>query len=152
MGNSQSEGNAMNMFHSYENRNGKLLLAAIKNDCLEEFHIACETARKEFVRPKTRSSNAAGFDDMLQGMYEYLTRPYDIGNGPLFTKTPLQYAEMLKSTKIIGPLTEKIKELEKSKPAIRPVDNVFDGRSGTSDSSHRANIAKDRLRAFQKNG
>lgn len=132
------------VLQSYENKSAKKLLDAIKRDSSKHILIAIESAKVEFIKPTKKAANQAEYDEMVLGMMKYLTRKYDIGDGVLFTKTPLEYCAIMKSQ-----LAKETLESEIEK--YKAMESKLDSRDRGSDSMNaRANLAKERLKAFQQ--
>lgn len=73
-------------------------MKAIRENSKEGVRTAIETARQEFVKPiSKKTSNASDYKDMVTSLINYIEKKYDIGDGPLFLKTPLEYCDHLKA-------------------------------------------------------
>jgi hypothetical protein len=78
-------------------------------------------------------------------MKNYLTRQYDVGDGPLFTRSPVEYAKHLKAQKVEQVITRNIMELEGLIPGSGPKFNQAVGEV----THERAALAKARLQALK---
>jgi hypothetical protein len=134
-------------FQSFEHRSGKLLVQAIKVNSKEKVDEAVEYARREFVKPRTRGvPNPSEFEDMTRGLLSYLQQDTDVGDGQLFTQTPLAFAKHCKA-------------FEAEKAILHHIERLnIDARKGAAVSktvgevsASRAELAKERLKAFQAN-
>jgi hypothetical protein len=130
----------------FEHRSAKKLLTAIRVDDPALAQKAIDSAKAEFSRPVSSNSNRADYDDMINEMKNYLTRQYDVGDGPLFTRSPVEYAKHLKAQKVEQVITRNIMELEGLIPGSGPKFNQAVGEV----THERAALAKARLQAFNK--
>jgi len=146
------------MFHSFEHQSGKMLVAAIKKNCAEDVTKATEFARKEFVKPRTRGvSNTAEFEDSIIGLLSYLTlNEYEVGDGPLFKITALEWCKRCKADQASEALNNELAKLLRvaasegiAIPSNVPLPVKTSSLVGEV-SSDRATIAKERLKAFQQ--
>ncbi len=170
MGNSESEPdkpNAMKIFHDYEHKDGKLIVAAIKSNSISALDAALEVARKEFARPKTLGANKAQYDDMVIKMLEYVTQKYDVGEGIFNRQTPLELAKTCKAAEAEKWILTKTEYFEKLKNSGLTIDDGSTsnktssssssnnsssnsgGGGGTEDPKERAALAKERLKAYR---
>ena len=134
------------ILQQYEHKNGKKLIAAIKLNSALRTRQAIEEARVEFIRPTKKTSNEAEYDEMINGMIKYLTQGYNVGDGILFTKSPIQYGEYCKADEAL----EVVKsELEKYQQMLQRNENVTE-KPRDRISSDRAKLAKERLKNFQE--
>lgn len=137
-------------FHEFENRSGKMLVRAIKANSKQAVDEAVEYARREFIKPRTRGvSNDADYNDMNEGLTRYLTQDTDIGEGSLFTQTPLRFATSCKSDIAAAAIQEHLDRLHllNRKDGSRTKVSMTVGEVNAS----RAELAKERLKAFQAN-
>jgi len=135
------------LMHSFEHKSGKMLCAAIRKNTKEAIDDAVEFARREFIKPHTKGvSNQSDFDDMNRGLITYLTQDTDIGDGSLFTQTPLKYAKSLKheiAHKTIQDHLDRLHLLNRKEEG--KINKVVGEVNAT-----RAELAKERLKEFQK--
>lgn len=149
MGNQQAyESKALDggVLQDYEHLSGKKLLAAIKLNSSLRVNEAIEAARVEFVRPTKKKSNSSEYDVLINGMIEYLSKYYDVGEGMLFKKTPIEFCNHCKSFEALQVIES---ELEKYRSQLQRLSNVTD-KPRDRISSDRAKQAKERLKAFQE--
>lgn len=144
-----------NLFKEYESSTGKLLIKAIRNNSQKHVSDAVEFARKQLATPNMNKSHQEDYNEMVSKMMLYLTRKYDVGDGMLYKKTPLELAtsveanegviEFLKET--IFSLTHTKQEsqinLEKS-PCIKAAVGTVD--------QDRVSLAKSRLHVLRNKG
>jgi hypothetical protein len=121
-----------------------MLVRAIKANSKEKVDEAVEFARREFIKPRRAgNANPAEFEDMTRGLLNYLQQDTDIGDGQLFTQTPLVFARRCKAYEAETAIQLHIDRLN------------IDSRKGTASktvgevSASRAELAKERLKAFQ---
>ncbi len=134
------------ILQDYEHHNGKKLLAAIKANRREGVKAAIETARMEFIAPTEKNSNKADYDVMVAGLIKYLTTSYDIGDGIIFKKTPIEYCLHIHSNEARAQIEELIEELRKKEGHMTKDKNMQ-----VSSSNDRVATAKARLMAFREN-
>jgi hypothetical protein len=128
-------------FQSFEHRSGKMLVKAIKANSKEKVDEAVEFARREFVKPRTKGvANPSEFDDMTRGLLNYLQQDTDVGDGQLFTQTPLAFARHCKANEAEKAIQSHIDRLNIKGSTSKTVGEV---------SASRAELAKERLKAFQ---
>ena len=156
-------GNSMEtpkMFFAYEHSSGKRLLASIQTNERDVTQAAIDFARKEFTKPiSIITANSSDYDDMSSRMEKYLTKPYDVGDGIIFRKTPLEYCQSIGSLESAAVINENLQKLSS---VYRAVKKTKDGKEIESTTppggiesltvgtvTHdRAALAKSRLQAF----
>lgn len=144
-----------NLMKEYEISTGKLLLKAIAADSPEEIEKAISVARKELVnmRASVRVTHDEEFETMTKRMLKYLTQSYDIGEGLLFKKSPVNYAKSLNAT-------EAVRYLEITIEKIISSDTTTDGRNTAISAPkttaavgkidrQRVDLAKERLKELR---
>lgn len=138
------------LFHSFEHRTGKLLVSAIRKNSKAAVDEAVEFARKEFVKPHSSGvSNDAAFEEMTAGLISYLTQDTDIGDGSLFTQTPLRYAKGLKADIAVKAIQEHITRLRrKQNPVFENFRQASVGAEREEADRSRVDLAKERLKAY----
>jgi hypothetical protein len=99
------------LFKEYESTTGKLLLRGIRNNNKKQVTDAIDFARKELATPNMKKTHEQDFAYMTQKMTAYLTRKYDVEEGILHWKTPLDYAKSLGSELVIEVLENMILQL-----------------------------------------
>jgi hypothetical protein len=99
------------LFKEYESTTGKLLLRGIRNNNKKQVTDAIDFARKELATPNMKKTHEQDFAYMTQKMTTYLTRKYDVEEGILYWKTPLDYAKSLGSDLVIEVLENMILQL-----------------------------------------
>jgi hypothetical protein len=152
-------GNSMpvpEVMKEYEYNTGQKLLRAIKANSKTQMQ-ECIDVVKEEIRSQNKTSRLAhdkDYENMIKKVTLYLTRGYDIGDGMLFTKTPIQYAEQLKADQAIQFINNTLIELSKIESANKVMEEK--GTKVARESSSvgvvdrdRVNQAKERLKAFQ---
>lgn len=144
------------LLKEYEYNTGQKLLRAIKANSRTQMK-ECLDFVKEEIRSQNKTSKLAhdkDYENMMKKVTLYFTRGYDIGDGVIFTKTPLQYAESLQSDQAIAFLNDTLAELSRNETASKVIEDkravVVKEQSfmGKVDRD-RVNQAKDRLKAFQ---
>jgi len=136
----------------YEHNTGKLLLKAIRNDCKQQVENAVDFARKQLATPNMKLSHDEDYAIMTQKMTAYLTRKYDVGDGMLWKKTPVELAMAVEAHETVEYLKETILKLSQTKeqrhintdraPAIQAAVGNID--------QDRVALAKSRLQALRK--
>jgi len=135
-----------------ESVNGKRLLAAIRSNSPAAVLDAIQLARKEYTKPISKTTaNSSAYDDMLSHLLTYLKKSYDVGEGPLFVKTPLEYCQELRADKAAAAIKEEIEKLEKPMAARERSDVIKTTVIGQINSD-RAIEAKARLQAYREQG
>lgn len=140
----------------YEYNTGQKLIRAIKANSKTQMQ-ECIDVVKEEIRSQNKTSRLAhdkDYENMIKKVTLYLTRGYDIGDGMIFTKTPMQYAEHLKSDQAIEFINKTLTELSKIDTANQLMEEkgtkvVRESSSVGRVDRERVNQAKERLKAFQ---
>lgn len=134
-------------FTSYENTSGKKLLVAIDLNNKEATQVAIDYCRSEF----TKKSYALDYDEMMEKMENYLTRHYNIGDGIIFRKTPLEYCEHKQAEESALVIKENLQILRGVNRKKCGEENSAGRESATVGliTQERAVLAKERLKAFQ---
>ena len=146
MGNKATQSSiTANLFGDFEHCSGKMLIAAIRIDDSSGVQRAIETAKKEFAKPISSNVNKAEYDDMIENMRKYLTKGYDIGDGLIYTQSPIAFAKLLKSKRAEETIVRNLTELE----GIIASGGVKVSSTVGEVSHERANLAKERLKAFR---
>lgn len=130
----------------FEHRSGKLLLAAIRLNDATAVQRAIDKAKSEFSKPVGTHTNKADYEEMISNMKKYLTNQYDIGDGPLFTRAPSDYAAFLKAANAKEAIDRNLLELD----GLIPGGSKFNESVGEV-THDRAALAKARLQAFRQN-
>lgn len=142
MGNKVTQSAVTGIFQDLEQITGKRLIAAIREDDDIAVMAALEIAKSECSKPICSHNNNATYNDMATIIVDYLTQPYDVGDGPLFKQTPLKYCKLLKAKKAEQCLIKCINDAQQK---TRAKDSATVG-TVTAD---RAALAKERLKAFR---
>jgi len=146
------------IFQNYEHRQGTKLLAAIREDSKEGIDEAVEFARQECIKAKTSTSTSASndFDLMIDKMTTYLTQQYDVGDGPIFTKTPIELAKDLycdHATPAIEDHLSKLKMQTEKRNDGKSQRSMFTSKDKVGESKQKeVAAAKARLLAFREKG
>ena len=97
------------------------------------------------MKPVCSNSNLAEYDDMVEHLKKYLTKAYDVGDGPLFVKSPIDYCKINHANKVERAILQTIDSLAKN----------IEGSSSSSIESvvskERVALAKDRLKQMRNN-
>ena len=142
------------LFKEYECSTGKMLLKAIRVNSQKQVEEAIEFARKQLINPSLKKSHDEDYQFMTQKILQYLTRKYDVGDGFLSWKTPVEYAmstganhtlDYLKDTIIKLGRTDNAKRINAEKsPSISAAVGTIDG--------DRVALAKSRLHTLRHGG
>jgi hypothetical protein len=144
------------IFKEYEHISGKRLIAAIRADSRASTIAAVDFARKEFTKPFSKNtSNVSDYEDMVGKMERYLTKKYDVGDGVVFTRTPLDFARSIRSNQAAAAIEESLAKIRTESHTAGV--QLGDKSAGTvierpviGEVTHeRASIAKERLKEFQ---
>jgi hypothetical protein len=128
-----------------ESASGRKLLLGIKANSKTQILAAIEIVKKERIKANTGGdSHEKQYDDMIRRMLSYLTGEYDIGDGVLFKKTPIQYARSLAADEAEDCIEEAIEQLKKQENTDKMSKTV-----GLVDAD-RVRQAKERLKEYQK--
>eukprot|EP01035_Chromulina_nebulosa_P021707 gene21707-28091_t len=149
---SESKAYKGGILQEYERNSHKKLLAAIKGNSYESTLQAIEYCRLEFVKPTQKASNKAEYDDLILGMIKYLSFPIDVGEGLIFKKTPIEFAEKLKSYESKRALEEKLEYYRKAEMKLdKKLDKLTSIVIPNKDeiTEERKELAKARLQAFR---
>mmetsp|Transcript_30515 Transcript_30515/g.51545 ORF Transcript_30515/g.51545 Transcript_30515/m.51545 type:complete len:154 (+) Transcript_30515:119-580(+) len=136
-----------NLFTEYESTTARRLLTGITNKNLKQVEDAVEYARKQHIIPNLKKSYSEDYADMTEQMLIYLTRKYDVGDGILFKKTPIQYAQKLAADDIVAFLNDTVIRLERkdnSKVINQELSPATSAAVGEIDAD-RVSLAKARL-------
>ena len=151
---------AASALKQHEYSSGKKLLAGIKSNSRSQIDEAVEYAKNEFAQPISSSTaNSADYDYMTSCIVKYLTKGYDVGDGPLFLQTPLEFCKTTGSNEAASAIKQHL---------MRFGINVnTDGNSGEGSQTikdqvigvesinigiithERAELAKEKLHEFQ---
>lgn len=149
MGNSADK---QSILEDHEHKSGRRLLASIRVNQRDVTQMAIDCARKEFAKHATGFlSVSLDYDEMSAKLEKYLTRSYDIGDGIIFTKTPLEFCDIIGSSESAAVIRENLQRISMvtngKKDGAHPVgiDNAVVGLV----THDRAALAKARLQAFQ---
>lgn len=152
---------APKLFSDHEHRSGKRLLESIQANKGDRTQAAIDFARKEFSMPiSSITSNVSDYEEMSTRMEKYLTKPYDVGDGIIFRKTPLEYCESVKSLESASVIKENLQKLRGVSGIPSKVEKLKEGNAesiftGIENATvrlvtaDRASLAKSRLQAFQ---
>jgi hypothetical protein len=103
------------LYIGLEYNTGKLLLKAIRMDDEFTFKKAVDTAKKELqeqARNDIEKEHDEDFETMNERMIQYLTRPYDIGEGILGKCTPDQFCVKNEASSVKLRLRDLLRELQ----------------------------------------
>lgn len=156
MGNSATPSIPAALKRDYEYLTGQKLIRAIKANSRPQLADCVDLARKELKSNNVKLAHDKEYEYMVKQMILYLTRGYDVGDGVLFTKTPLEIAEMNHSDVAIAFINETLSQLNRNEigskiladrgvSGITPVSATI----GAVDKDRVAQ-AKERLKAFQQ--
>lgn len=139
------------LFKEYESNTGTMLIRAIKSNSRIQVEKAIEFARKELATPNLKKTHDEDYELMREKMNLYLTRKYDIGDGMLWKKTPLELAAMVEAVEAMEAIKESLLKLSHTKeqkhinmdkaPAIQAAVGNID--------QDRVALAKSRLQALR---
>jgi len=139
------------LFKEYENVTGTMLMRAIKSNSRMQVEQAIEFARKELASPNLKKTHDEDYEMMREKMNLYLTRKYDIGDGMLWKKTPVELATSLEANDALQAIRETLLKLSQTKdqkhintdraPAIQAAVGNID--------QDRVALAKSRLQALR---
>ena len=141
------------LFQEYECNTGRQLLRAIRADSKERVAAAIETVRKEYMTAKVKNTHEKDFENMTRKVMRYLTRYYDVGEGMLHKKTPLQLAEECEAIEVVQYLTETLETLKRHRDkddgllgmTTAPKLNAAVGKI----DKDRAELARERLKEYR---
>lgn len=142
------------LFKEYESSTGKLLIKAIRNNNQKQVAEAIETARKQLATPNMSKTHEDDYNHMTSKMAQYLTQKYDVGDGMLYKKTPLELAISVESNNTIEYIKDVIFSLTHTKyeshinldkaPCIKAAVGTVD--------QDRVALAKSRLQELRNKG
>jgi hypothetical protein len=150
MGNSSS---ALPLVKEYEHIAGKKLIRAIKANSKMQMEESYEMAKKELLPKSKTSTHDKEYENMIKQMTLYLTRGYNVGDGVLFTKTPLEIAKEFHADQATEFINKALEQLNKNEIAAEILKEQ--GLKVTSTSvvgsvdRDRVQTAKERLKQFQ---
>lgn len=138
------------LFKEYEHKNGRLLLKGIRCNSAEQVEHAIDVARKELANPSLKNDHDQEFNMMIDKMKLYLTTTYDVGDGMLAKKTPLQFAKTCSSVAVIPVLERNIASLnqEEHTRSTMPLTSSLVGKVDRD----RVTTAKERLKELRNKG
>jgi hypothetical protein len=151
MGNSADK---PSILEDYEHKSGKRLLASIRVNQRDVTQMAIDFARKEFAKHATGFlSVSLDYDEMSAKLEKYLTKQYDIGDGVIFTKTPLEFCDAIGSSESAAVIRENLQRISMvtngKKEGVHPVGIGIENAAVGVVTHDRAMLAKARLQAFQ---
>lgn len=136
---------AANLVTLSETTSGRKLLLGIKANSKTQILAAIEIVKKERIQANTGGdSHEKQYDAMVRRMLSYLTGEYDVGDGILFKKTPIQYARSLAADEAEQCIEDAIAQLKKEENTDKMSKTV-----GLVDAD-RVRQAKERLKEYQK--
>lgn len=133
-----------------EHATAEKLLRAIKADNASRVTSAIQLAKKELMKPSLNVNFDKDYDNNNREMLKYLTKKYDIGDGKMNMRTPLEYAKELGSHTSEEIISKAIAELQKNSTEKEFVATRESKTVGTVDQA-RVRQAKDRLKALRDN-
>jgi hypothetical protein len=133
---------------SLEYKTGKLLLAAIQANNSQLLEDALETSRKQYVAEHAMTVGGDPYESLVKSMVKYLTRGYDVGDGPLFLKSPLQLCERLRADESAARINTELDRLSKAQTSSLTASKQ--GGPEKKDADDRVEQAKARLKAFNQ--
>lgn len=141
------------MFKEYESTTGKLLFRGIRNNNKQQVVDAIDFARKELIAPNMNKTHEEDYARMAEKMTEYLTRKYDVEEGILHWKTPLDYARSIGADNVVECIEETIVQLNQKVDKVKREINVdrapaIKSAVGTVDAD-RVALAKARLQEMR---
>lgn len=98
----------------YEHQTAERLIRGIKANSRRQMDEAFELARKELLTTNSKLAHDKEYEIMVKKMVAYLTRGYDVGEGMLFTKTPLDIAKEYHADEAVAFINEQLERLNKS--------------------------------------
>lgn len=142
------------ILEEYEHKSGKQLIASIRVNQRDVTQMAIDFARKEFAKHATGFIPVSSdFDEMSVKMEKYLTKHYDIGDGIIFTKTPLEFCDSIGSSESAAVIKENLQRISMvtngKKEGLHPVVAGIENAAVGLVTHDRAILAKARLQAFQ---
>lgn len=153
MGNTPTPGIPDMLVKDYEHKTAQRLIRGIKANSRRQMEDAYDSARKELLSSNTKLAHDKEFEIMVKAMLSYLTRGYDVGEGAIFTKTPLEIAKEYHANEAIAFIEEKLEYLQKSEVGGAEVKkrgiNVPSSTSTGRIDKDRVAQAKERLKQFQ---
>lgn len=153
MGNTATPAIPEMLLKDYEHKTAQRLIRGIKANSRRQMEEAYDAARKELLTANTKLAHDKEYEIMVKSMIAYLTRGYDVGDGMVFTKTPLEIAREYHADEAIAFIEEKIEQLQKSEVGAKEVSKrgvgVAPAASAGKVDKDRVAQAKDRLRQFQ---
>jgi hypothetical protein len=140
------------LFKEYESTTGKMLLRGIRNNNKQQVVDAVDLARKQLATPNMKKTHDEDYKRMAELMTAYLTRKYDVEDGILHWKTPVDLAKSLGSNNVIEYIEEMIVQLSQKMDREREINidkaPAIKAAVGTVDSD-RVALAKARLKEFR---
>ena len=143
----------------YEYKTGKKLLRAIEIDDVEQLDRCVELVKKELLKINYKISPDQEYDKRMENLTIYLTRFYEVGDGVVFKKTPLEYARDLKSESCMRYIQEKLalySRTDSSATVIKNAANINSQKIETKQlgkiDNDRVKLAKERLIAYRNKG
>lgn len=153
MGNTPTPAIPEMLLKDYEHKTAQRLIRGIKANSRRQMEESYDAARKELLTANTKVAHDKEYEIMVKSMIAYLTRGYDVGDGMVFTKTPLEIAREYHADEAIAFIEEKLEQLQKSEVGSKEVSKRGVGVAPTSSAGKvdkdRVAQAKDRLRQFQ---
>ena len=152
MGNSFNPGD---LTREYEYISGKKLMRAIKANSRVQMEESYEMAKAELLPKSKSTTHDKEYENMIKQMTLYLTRGYNVGDGVLFLKTPLEVAEENHSDQAISFIRAALEQLQKHDTGKQILEDkglkIASTNSVGQVDKERVHQAKERLKQFQKN-
>lgn len=153
MGNSATPAIPEMLMKDYEHKTAQRLIRGIKANSRRQMEEAFDAARKELLSNNTKLAHDKEYEIMVKTMISYLTKGYDVGDGVIFTKTPMEIAQEYHADEAISFIEEKLEHLQKNEVGAKEVSkrglNVPSTSSAGRVDKDRVAQAKDRLKQFQ---
>lgn len=142
------------ILRDYEHTSAKKLIRAIKANSRTQLEDSFEMAKKELLPMSKGTTHDKEYENMIKKMTEYLTRSYDVGEGMLFKKTPMEIAEEYQADQAIVFIKQSLEHLQKNEIASKILDEkgmkVESSTSVGNIDRDRVQLAKERLKQYQK--
>lgn len=137
----------------YEHKTAQRLIRGIKANSRRQMEESYDCARKELLSNNTKTAHDKEYEFMVKSMITYLTRGYEVGDGVIFTKTPMEIAKEYHADEAIAFIQEKLEHLQKSEVGGKEVSKRGINVASTSITGRvdkdRVAQAKERLKQFQ---
>lgn len=154
MGNTSLKPGELLKEHEYQS--GQKLIRAIKANSPNQLESCMSLVKQELMSTTRSMAHDKEYEYIQTKTKQYLTRGYNVGDGIIFTKTPMEIAEMYTADQAAAYLRDQLDQIQRRENSMKvnasTVPNNANEKSSSVGVVDKARVAeaKERLRAFQQ--